>query len=84
MATVLGHERAHTERLVSALTERARRRGPALDAGQATLAANLVLGALGGLGQRVVSMSWGGLEPQILGAVLVALLDVATAAGARA
>jgi AcrR family transcriptional regulator len=77
MTTVQVHERAQTDRLAAALAGRRRQDGAALTAGRASLAANLVLGSLGGLGQRAVTMSWSTRDPQVIATALVAMLDVA-------
>jgi AcrR family transcriptional regulator len=71
---VLAHERALTERLARALATHPRRNGRPLDGDQSMLAANLVLGALGGLGQRAVTMPWSTRDPDIIAAALIRLL----------
>lgn len=74
---VLLHEQAQTEQLSTALAGRRRRRGKALTAAQAAVAADLVLGALGGFGQRSVTMPSATRDPDLVAAALTRLLAVA-------
>ena len=71
---VVGHERALAERLAQALTGRRRREGPPLDEQGAANAADLVLGALGGIGQRLVTSPWMTREPDVIVPAMVRLL----------
>jgi AcrR family transcriptional regulator len=72
--SILAHERALTERLATALANRPRRTGKPMTSRQATLAADLILGALGGIGQRAVTIPWSSRDPKVIGAALVRLL----------
>lgn len=74
LALVLGNEREFTDRLAAALTGRGRRAGTPLSAEQAAIAADLVLGALGGLGQRLVTATWMARDAATIAAALVRLL----------
>jgi len=71
---VVAHERRIAERLTAALTGRRRRRGSPLSATQAAVVADLVLGALGGLGQRLVLSPWMSRDPDEIATALVRLL----------
>jgi AcrR family transcriptional regulator len=74
LETARASERALTDRLAAVLAGRARRAGPPLSTGQAEVAADLVLGALGGLGQRAVAMPWSPRTPEVVAAALVRLM----------
>jgi AcrR family transcriptional regulator len=74
MTIALAHERAMVERLTAALTGRARRRGSPLGAEQARVTADLVLGALTGVGQRLVTAPWMSPDPSTIAAAMVRLL----------
>ena len=78
LEVALAHERALAERMAASLTGRRRRRGAPLGAGEAAMAADLVLGALGGLGQRMVTSPWMNRDPEAIAAALVRLLPVAS------
>jgi AcrR family transcriptional regulator len=71
---MLSHERAMTKRLAQALTGRQRRDGGRMPAAQAALAADLVLGALGGLGQRMTTSKWMTRDAETIAQALVRLL----------
>lgn len=71
---VQNHERALAQRLADALTGRRRRRGKPLTAEEAHVAADLVLGALGGLGQRMVTSPWMTWDDGVIAAALARLL----------
>lgn len=71
---VNGHERSAASRLAAALTGRRRRSGVPLDRDEAALAADLVLGALGGVGQRLVTADWMTRDAQAVAAAIVRLL----------
>jgi AcrR family transcriptional regulator len=72
--SVLAHERALADRLAAALANRPRRTGKPMSAKQAALAADLVLGALGGIGQRAVTVPGSSRDPKVIGNALVRLL----------
>jgi len=74
---VLLHERAQTDQLALALTDRPRGNGAPLNPKQAAVAADLVLGALGGFGQRSVTMPSVASDAEVVANALSALLDVA-------
>ena len=74
LALVLGHERALAQRLADALTGRRRRRGRRLDATAAAFAADVILGALGGVGQRLVTSPWMIRDRQAITDAIVRLL----------
>jgi len=76
---LLRHERAQAAELARTLARHARRDGSRLSAAQAELAAELVMGALGGLAQRMVVTTPSLATGSRLAATLVALLDVAAA-----
>jgi AcrR family transcriptional regulator len=71
---VVGHERAFAGRLTAALAGRGRRQGPALGEQAAADAADLFLGALGGVGQRMVTARWMTRDPDVIVPALVRLL----------
>jgi AcrR family transcriptional regulator len=75
---VLMREKALADRLAEALAGRARRTGAPLSAVQAADAADLVLGCLGGLGQRLVTAHWMSRDPELISAAVVRLLPGAT------
>lgn len=79
LAMALGNERAVTERLAASLTGRVRRCGAPLSSAQADVAADLVLGALGGLGQRMVTAPWMTRDPATIADALVGLLPAGDA-----
>ena len=74
---ILLHERAQAEQLAAALAGRRRRNGRALSTAQADVAADLILGALGGFGQRSVTMPSVARDPEVVARALLALVDVA-------
>ena len=74
LAVVVGHEHALAQRLATALAGRPRRDGPALGPGAASAAADLILGALGGIGQRLVTSPWMARDPEPITAAIVRLL----------
>ena len=76
LAVVQGHEHTLVARLADALTGRERRAGAPLDDDSAAVAADLVLGALGGIGQRLVTSPWMSRDPDALAAAVVRLLPV--------
>ena len=71
---VLGHERAFAGRLANALSGRRRRKGRPLDEQAAADAADLVLGALGGVGQRMVTSPWMTHDPDVIVPAILRLL----------
>jgi AcrR family transcriptional regulator len=71
---IQGHESALVVRLAAALAGRARRGGPSLDDQSAALAADLILGALGGIGQRLVTSPWMSRDHNAIAAAVVRLL----------
>lgn len=71
---VLGHERALAERVAQALTGRRRDRGKPLTPSEAAFTADVVLGALGGLGQRLVTANWMGRDAAAIADAIVRLL----------
>jgi AcrR family transcriptional regulator len=73
-ALVVGHERAFAGRLTGALAGRRRRRGRPLDGQAAKDTADLVLGALGGIGQRMVTAPWMTRDPDVVVPAIVRLL----------
>jgi AcrR family transcriptional regulator len=74
LAAVLMREKALANRLADALAGRARRTGSPLSPEQAAIAADLVLGCLGGLGQRLVTAHWMSRDPNAISAAVVRLL----------
>lgn len=78
-ALVIGHERAFAARLAAAFTGRRRRKGKRLDARSAADAADLVLGALGGIGQRMVTAPWMTRDADVIVAAIVRLLPAGPA-----
>lgn len=76
---VQGHERAAAQRLARALTGRRRASGAPLGPDQAALAADLVLGALGGLGQRLVTANWMTRDAMAIADAIVRLLPTGPA-----
>jgi len=74
LALMLGHEQALASRLADALTGRGRRDGRPLSGAHAAIAADLVLGALAGLGQRLVTSPWMTRDPDVIADALVRLL----------
>ena len=73
-ALIVGHERALANRLAHALTGRRRREGLPLDEQGAADAADLVLGALAGIGQRLVTAPWMTRDPDVIMPAIVRLL----------
>jgi AcrR family transcriptional regulator len=71
---VVGHERALAGRLTEALAGRRRRKGRPLGQQAAADAADLVLGALGGVGQRLVTSPWMTRDPDVIVPAIVRLL----------
>lgn len=71
---VVGHERAFARRLAQALAGRRRLVGEPMDERAAADAADLVLGALGGIGQRMVTAPWMTRDPDVVGPAIVRLL----------
>jgi AcrR family transcriptional regulator len=71
---IRGHERAAAQRLARALTGRPRSAGAPLDANEAALAADIVLGALGGVGQRLVTATWMGRDADAIADAVARLL----------
>jgi AcrR family transcriptional regulator len=74
---ILLHEHAQADELATVLTDRPRRDGKPLDSTQAAVAADLVLGALGGFGHRSVTMPSVARDAGVVAHALCALLDVA-------
>jgi AcrR family transcriptional regulator len=77
LAVVLGHEQALAARLAGTLTGRVRRTGAPLDPASAGVAADLVLGALGGLAQRLVTATWMTRDADVLASAVSRLLPTA-------
>lgn len=73
-ALVVNHERAFADRLAAALTGRRRRKGRPLSEQEAADAADLVLGALGGIGQRLVTSPWMTRDADVVVPAIVRLL----------
>lgn len=73
-ALVVGYERAFAERLAAALARRRRRKGRPLGEQAAANAADLVLGALGGIAQRMVTSPWMTHDPEVIVPAIVGLL----------
>jgi AcrR family transcriptional regulator len=65
-ALVVGHEHEFAGRLAAALAGRRRLGGRPLDEAAAADAADLVLGALGGIGQRLVTSPWMTRDPDVI------------------
>ena len=81
---VLAHERAVTDRLAGSLAGRRRRGGRPLSDDEAAVAADLVLGALGGLGQRLATAPWMTWDADVIAESLTGLLPSGQPARARA
>lgn len=71
---IQSHERSAARRLAHSLTGRRRRSGVPLAPEEAALAADLVLGALGGLGQRLVTADWMVRDAAAIATAIVRLL----------
>ena len=76
---VLVREKTLADRLAEALTGRPRRSGVPLSAEQAAIAADLVLGSIAGLGQRLVTAHWMSRDADLIAAAVVRLLPETTA-----
>jgi AcrR family transcriptional regulator len=74
LEVVVTHERALATRCADALTGRVRRTGAPMQRAIAEVAADLVLGALAGLGQRLTTSPWMTRDPDVLAAAMVRLL----------
>jgi AcrR family transcriptional regulator len=83
LAVMLGHEQALARRLAEALAARSRREGAPLDPAAAAIAADLILGALGGVGQRLVTSPWMGRDTEAITAAIVRLLPPSSAPATR-
>lgn len=71
---VLAREKALADRLAEALAGRRRRAGAPLSSDEASTTADLVLGSLAGLGQRLVTAHWMSRDADAIAAAIVRLL----------
>jgi len=71
---VLGHEREFAGRVAESLAGRRRRTGRPLDEQAAADAADVILGALGGIGQRMVTSPWMTHDPDVIVPAILRLL----------
>ena len=74
LALVLAHEQSMAQRLAGAIAGRDRRDGPVMSAAAAAVAADMLLGALGGIGQRLVTSPWMARDPKTIAAAIGRLL----------